>query len=209
MAKDYEIWIVMKYVKGHSLSVMARLNLEEVHIAYFAGEILKALKYLHERDIAHRDINPSNIICSLDGEIKIIDFGSAADVHDGPRYQILGQPYYTAPEMIKRLGHNCLCDIWSLGAVLLELFLHEPPISISSVLCLFTACTKGFAHLIPSAISASAKMFLQGCLTIETEKRPSAEGLLHYNWVNPLNNLKPPTPDILLAANVSQKSMNF
>jgi len=196
----------MEHIRGPSLGVLSRMSLEEPNIAYFAGEILKALKYLHDRDFVHRDINPSNILCTPEGNIKLIDFGLTADVHDGPRYQMIGQPYYTAPEMIQRLSHSCPCDIWSLGAVLLELFLHEPPIKISSVLCLFTTCTKGLAHLIPSNVSPYCRNFLEGCLTMDAEKRPTADDLLRHSWVAP-QFVKCPNIDLMMAANVTLKAL--
>jgi len=204
--KGYELWMVMEYLKGPSLSILSKMTLEEANIAYFASELLKALNYLHERDFVHRDLNPSNIICTVEGKLKIIDFGLAAYVHDGPRYQMLGQPYYTSPEMINRLGHNCACDIWSLGAVLLECFLHEPPIKMSTVLCLFTICTKGIAHLIPASVSPEGRNFLESCLTIDVSKRATAKELMKHSWVRS-DNVKSPDIEVILAANVTLKTL--
>jgi len=204
--KGYELWMVMEYLKGPSLSILSKMTLEEANIAYFASELLKALNYLHERDFVHRDLNPSNILCTVEGKLKIIDFGLAAYVHDGPRYQMLGQPYYTSPEMINRLGHNCASDIWSLGAVLLECFLHEPPIKMSTVLCLFTTCTKGIAHLIPTSVSPEGRNFLESCLTIDVSKRATAKELMKHSWVRS-DNVKSPDIEVILAANVTLKTL--
>jgi len=191
--KEYEIWIVMEHIKGGTLDLIARAQvLQETHVALVAREICKGLAHIHERKFVHRDINPSNIMISLEGEIKLLDFGLAADIHDGPRYQMVGQPYYTAPEMIHRKGHSCPCDIWSLGAVLLELFLGEPPLKKSSVLCLFTTGTKGLMHLLPVTVSEVGKNFVERCLTLDPEKRATAEELLKHPWVN-VPNMSLPT----------------
>jgi len=186
--KEYEIWIVMEHVNGGTLEVLARTQaLQDIHVAFIAREVCRALAYLHERKFVHRDINPANIMVSLDGEIKLIDFGLAADVYDGPRYQMVGQPYYTPPEMIHRQGHSCPCDIWSLGAILLELFLGEPPLKKSSVLCLFTAATKGLVHLVPATSTETGKSFIEQCRVLDPDNRATADQLLKHPWINQPN----------------------
>eukprot|EP01124_Arcella_intermedia_P025681 TRINITY_DN4648_c0_g1_i1.p1 TRINITY_DN4648_c0_g1~~TRINITY_DN4648_c0_g1_i1.p1 ORF type:complete len:1036 (+),score=251.02 TRINITY_DN4648_c0_g1_i1:181-3108(+) len=184
----YETWVVTEYVRGGDCEVLAKSRLlEESHVAYIAREALKGLAYLHERHFVHRDINPSNILVSVAGEVKITDFGQAADVHDGPRYQMIGQPFYVSPEMIHRRGHDCVCDVWSLGAVLLELFLGEPPIQKSTVLCLFTTATKGLLHLLPVRYSMNCQNFMGKCLETKDAQRVSSTELLKHPWVTQPN----------------------
>jgi len=181
---EYEIWIVMEYLRGGTLEQAARSQrLSDEHVAYVAREVLKALKYLHDLGFVHRDLKSSNIMLSVTGQVKLIDFGLCCDIRDGPRYQTVGSPYWIPPEMLKRQGHTYPADIWSLGVSLLELFLGHPPLKESTVKCMFTAATKGLAHLIPVFVSQQARDFLTKCLVMEPEKRATVDDLIKHPWV--------------------------
>ena len=60
-----------------SASDEARHFFEEKHLAYSACEILKGLEYLHGQNIVHRDLKSQNVMFTLTGDVKIIDFGAA------------------------------------------------------------------------------------------------------------------------------------
>jgi serine/threonine protein kinase len=73
----------------------------EKHIAYVCTCVLRALEYCHKRSQIHRDIKSDNVLVSKRGEVKIGDFGSAADISEsGKRQTEIGTPYWMAPEVI-------------------------------------------------------------------------------------------------------------
>jgi len=109
----------------------------ERHIAYVSREILKALTYLHSRNFVHRDLKSGNVMMSIEGHIKLIDFGLCCDVTEGPRLQMLGSPYWIPPEMIRKKPHSCPADIWSFAVCVLEMYLKEPPNASSRLLSMF------------------------------------------------------------------------
>jgi len=182
------VWIIMEYLEGGTLSEAAKAHkFTEAHIAYTAGEILKGIHYLHQRNYAHRDLKSSNVMMSIYGGIKIIDFGLCADFSEGPRTKMLGSPYWIPPEMIFNKPHSCPVDIWSFAVCILELFLCAPPHHISALKCMFCACTDGLIDTIPETASAEAKEFLQRCLVIDPDKRASTTELLKHPWINQSN----------------------
>lgn len=179
-----EAWIVTEFLEGGTLSEAVKVHqFSERHIAYVAREILKALKYLHSINFVHRDLKSGNVMMSIEGHIKLIDFGLCCEVESGPRVQMLGSPYWIPPEMIKRKPHACPADIWSFAVCVLEMFLKEPPNASSRLYAMFTAAADGISDAIPAKASSMAKDFLNKCLIVNPAKRATAEELLAHPFV--------------------------
>jgi len=159
------------------------MSLRKKHVIYIAIEILSALKYLHSKGWAHRDLKSPNIMISLDGEIKLIDFGLCTDMSNGDQTKLLGSAFWIPPEMINRQPHNISTDIWSFGVCLLELFIRGPPFAHSALLCMFTVALVGLQNLIPPTLSDLCREFLLQCFTMDPVKRPTAEQLLENEWL--------------------------
>lgn len=90
--------------------------------------MLSAVAYCHGRSICHRDLKPENVLLEgKDLNVKIIDFGTAITYNPSMGMNnILGTPYYMAPEIYSGL-YNEKCDIWSLGVILYILLNGSPP----------------------------------------------------------------------------------
>ena len=90
------------------------------------GQLVQALKHCHDNNVLHRDLKPENVLLSPNGEVRLVDFGLADQLHpNGRRYSVLGSPSYVAPEVVydsnhrfNRLGHSFPLDAWGLGVVL-------------------------------------------------------------------------------------------
>lgn len=88
------------------------------------AEIVSAVAHLHENDIVHRDLKLSNILVTMDGHVKISDFGLAARIEDREHHTICGTPCYMAPEVRQHNRRSGLsydpvqADLWSLGCLL-------------------------------------------------------------------------------------------
>lgn len=73
---------------------------------------------MHSQGVVHRDIKPENIMISMDGEIKLIDFGLSKRQDGNNKLKtIAGTPYYMAPEVLNGV-YDSKVDIWSLGVLL-------------------------------------------------------------------------------------------
>jgi p21-activated kinase 1 len=89
-----ECWVVMEFLEGGTLTEARKShNFEEKEIAYIAKELLKGLVYLHSLGIVHRDLKSENIMMSVLGDIKLIDFGLAIDANK-IRPTMVGSPYW-------------------------------------------------------------------------------------------------------------------
>lgn len=131
-----QYYLAMEYVHGRDLQqVMARANrlgrqLPTSVALYMAGEVCKALWYAYNaRDpfgnplrIIHRDVSPSNILVSYDGEVKVTDFGvaRAATSREAGGTVLKGKLGYMSPEQVVGRDLDHRSDLFSLGIILFE-----------------------------------------------------------------------------------------
>mmetsp|Transcript_14693 Transcript_14693/g.2419 ORF Transcript_14693/g.2419 Transcript_14693/m.2419 type:complete len:108 (-) Transcript_14693:1393-1716(-) len=85
--------------------------------------------------ILHRDMKPQNILISAHGIVKLCDFGFARAMSTNTVVltSIKGTPLYMAPEIVQELPYNHTADLWSLGIILYELFVGQPPFYTNSL----------------------------------------------------------------------------
>jgi serine/threonine-protein kinase len=132
---ETELYLVMEYVPGPSLSeILARRpKLAPEAAAIVGAAIARALEHAHERGIVHRDVKPGNILVSLRGEVKLIDFGIAQEVRTTgapppePPSLAFGTPAYMSPEQILGDAADARSDLFSLGVVLYQMLSGSRP----------------------------------------------------------------------------------
>jgi hypothetical protein len=186
-----QLWIIMELMDGCLTDVLEqfpKVALNERQIALVCRETLKSLAYIHKNHRIHRDIKSDNILLNGLGEIKIADFGYAAQLtqEKQKRRTVVGTPYWMAPELIRGHDYGQKVDIWSLGIMLREMIEGEPPyMEFPPLRALFLITTKGIPPLNEeSKYSPHLVRFYSKCLEKEVEKRPIAEDLLLDPFMN-------------------------
>lgn len=131
-------YIVMEHIQGaRTLAAYCKsdnlLPIEDVvEIVY---KCARALHYAHGRGVIHRDVKPSNIMLTVDNDVRIIDFGIAlcADSDISRIDGIAGSPSYMSPEQVQSAELTNRSDLYSLGAVTYEMLTGTRPFRASNL----------------------------------------------------------------------------
>ncbi|KAK1787991.1 hypothetical protein P4O66_016465, partial [Electrophorus voltai] len=169
--------------------------LKERQIAYVCRETLQGLHHLHNTGKMHRDIKGANILLTERGDVKLADFGVAAEINASvaKRNSFIGTPYWMAPEVAaveRKGGYNQLCDIWAVGITAIELAELQPPMfDLHPMRALMLMSKSSFQ---PPKLKEKTKWstefhnFIKMALTKSSRKRPTAEKLLQHAFVTQL-----------------------
>lgn len=139
--EEGRLFIAMEYVEGFDLNqLLAKLSktrtpLPAEYALYIVREMLRGLDYAHRAKqadgtplgIVHRDVSPSNVLVSFEGEVKLCDFGIARAVHVQQqedlvaRSRVVGKSAYMSPEQAAGLDLDARSDLFSAAIILFEL----------------------------------------------------------------------------------------
>uniref|UniRef100_A0A8C7L8C6 non-specific serine/threonine protein kinase n=1 Tax=Oncorhynchus kisutch TaxID=8019 RepID=A0A8C7L8C6_ONCKI len=192
---DAKLWIMIEFCPGGAVdATMLELDrgLMEPQIQVICRQTLEALVYLHSIKIIHRDLKAGNILLTLDGDIKLADFGVSAKNTKTlqRRDSFIGTPYWMAPEVVmcetmKDAPYDYKADIWSLGITLIELAQIEPPHHELNPMRVLLKIAKSEPPTLeqPNKWSQEFKDFLKKSLDKNPESRPNAAQLLEHPFV--------------------------
>ncbi|KAI9041194.1 serine/threonine-protein kinase [Aspergillus affinis] len=106
-----------------------KANMDESECRNIFRQVVEAIHHLHTKAlVVHRDIKDENVILDGEGRIKLIDFGSAAYIKNGPFDVFVGTIDYAAPEVLQGKSYRGKeQDIWALGILLYTIVYKENP----------------------------------------------------------------------------------
>ena len=130
---DKQLFISMDYYEGETLQQKISEGASSLdQILDYVIQIAEGLALAHEKGIIHRDIKPGNIMVTIDGSVKILDFGLAklsGSFDSTQTGKALGTISYLSPEQAQGQKVDHRTDIWSLGVVLYEMTTGMLPFS--------------------------------------------------------------------------------
>ncbi|KAM8924776.1 STE20-like serine/threonine-protein kinase [Pelodytes ibericus] len=200
---ENNLWILIEFCAGGAVdAVMLELErpLTEPQIRVVCKQTLEALLYLHESKIIHRDLKAGNILLTLDGDVKLADFGvSAKNTRTLQRRDsFIGTPYWMAPEVVmcetsKDKPYDFKADVWSLGVTLIEMAQIEPPHHELNPMRVLLKIAKSEPPTLakPSRWSPEFSDFLRKCLEKNLDARWTTSQLLQHPFVSVVNSNKP------------------
>lgn len=132
---DNTYYIVMELVEGVTLASLIKESgrLDPEKAASIASDVAASLAFAHKHGVIHRDVKPSNVLLTEDGQVKVTDFGIArAATADGDLTQtgaVMGTATYISPEQAQGLVVDGRSDVYSLAVVLYEMLVGRVPFS--------------------------------------------------------------------------------
>ena len=181
------IFIIMEYISGGTLQsfVKKRRKLNEKTAKIFYKQIIESIKYIHSKNIVHRDIKLENILIDLNNNIKICDFGVGIMINQNTiLHDQCGTPVYMAPEIIKNNGYiGFPVDIWSSGIALYIMLSGNVPFNRGKLNDLqYEILNSPLKNI--NDVSFEANDLLKGILNKDPNKRFSPDDILNHPWLN-------------------------
>lgn len=194
--REGDVWICME-VMDTSLDKFCKKvydggnTITEEVLGKIAVAVVKALHFLQSQlQVIHRDVKPSNILISRNGQIKICDFGICGHLVDSvAKTMDAGCKPYMAPERINpergQMGYDIRSDVWSLGISMVELATGQHPYGkwTNPFEQLKQVVEDDPPRLPPNKYSADFSDFIVQCLQKESGKRANYLQLLEHPFI--------------------------
>ncbi len=173
-----EPYFVMEYIEGNTLTsiITGNKTVGLNDILYIGSQVANGLKEAHKHGLVHRDIKPGNIMITPDGKVKVTDFGIVSLQNEESDITktgaVLGTASYISPEQAQGKPVSFESDLYSLGTVLYELIVGNPPFTGDSPIA---TATKHLTER-PEKLSNYRKDIpkaLENAILKLLEKRPS------------------------------------
>ncbi|KAI1319634.1 Serine/threonine kinase, partial [Mortierella claussenii] len=130
---DTRLYFVMEYVRGGDLMMHIQKDKRfgEQRAKFYGCEVLLALQYFHQNNIVYRDLKLDNILLTVDGHIKIADYGLCKEnmPFGATTRTICGTPEFMAPEILEEQPYDRAVDWWAFGVLMYEMMLRRAPFS--------------------------------------------------------------------------------
>ncbi|XP_033358269.1 probable serine/threonine-protein kinase MARK-A [Bombus vosnesenskii] len=187
-----EIILVMEYAPGGDLQTLIDGDLVplEGDVVHFVRQLVEGLAYLHQRNIAHLDIKPQNLVMMgsfPECEVKLCDFEISRVILEGTEVrEILGTPDYVAPEILHYEPITLAADMWSVGVTTYVLLTGFSPFGGETDQETFQNISLGevdFPEELFGDISAQAKDFVAKLLVLDPSARMTAKQCLRHDWL--------------------------
>ncbi|MBW0487359.1 hypothetical protein O181_027074 [Austropuccinia psidii MF-1] len=170
---ETRIYFVMEYVSGGDLMLhIQREQFTPRRAKFYAAEVLLALEYFHQNGVIYRDLKLDNILLTLDGHIKVADYGLCKEEmwYQNTTSTFCGTPEFMAPEILLEQRYGRAVDWWAFGVLIYEMLLGQSPFRGDDEDEIFDAILED-EPLYPIHMPRDSVSILQKLLTRDPSKR--------------------------------------
>ncbi|THH03865.1 hypothetical protein EW145_g5951 [Phellinidium pouzarii] len=170
---ETRVYFVMEYVSGGDLMLhIQRKQFSLRQAKFYASEVLLALEYFHANGIIYRDLKLDNILLTLDGHVKVADYGLCKEEmwFGSTTSTFCGTPEFMAPEILLEQRYGRAVDWWAFGVLMYEMLLGQSPFRGDDEDEIFDAILED-EPLYPITMPRDAVSILQKLLTRDPNRR--------------------------------------
>ncbi|KAM6584314.1 hypothetical protein CsatB_011316 [Cannabis sativa] len=183
----FSLYMALESCEGGELfdQITRKVRLSEDEARFYAAEVVDALEYIHGMGLIHRDIKPENLLLTMDGHIKIADFGSVKPMQDSlitvlpnassddKACTFVGTAAYVPPEVLNSSPATFGNDLWALGCTLYQMLSGTSPFKDASEWLIFQRIIARDIRF-PDIFSEEAKDLIDRLLDLDPSRRPGA-----------------------------------
>jgi protein kinase A len=165
------LFMVLEYIVGGEFFTHLRKagRFDHLTARFYSVQIVLAFEYMHGLDYIYRDLKPENLLLDRTGYLKITDFGFAKKV-TFKTYTLCGTPEYIAPEVLLNKGHGKGVDWWTLGVLLFEMQVGQPPFIADDPMEIYQQILAGKIRF-PKYFDRNARSLVKKFLVADLTKR--------------------------------------
>lgn len=170
---ETRVYFVMEYISGGDLMLhIQRGQFGTKRAQFYAAEVCLALKYFHENGVIYRDLKLDNIMLTLDGHIKVADYGLCKEEmwYGSTTSTFCGTPEFMAPEILLDKKYGRSVDWWAFGVLIYQMLLQQSPFRGEDEDEIYDAILAD-EPLYPIHMPRDSVSILQKLLTREPEQR--------------------------------------
>ena len=184
---DIHPMILLEYAPNGSLFdfLKSKTYLPKAQIWFWTKQIANAIKYLHDRDIAHRDIKSGNFLITKQYMLKLCDFGLSEITEITRNTSDSGTTAWMAPEIYMKRIASKASDIYSFGIVIWELWTCKIPFVGQTAAQIMWNVSDGKRPPIPARVPGNVADFLGRCWNIDRHNRPTTDEILSFATTEP------------------------
>lgn len=176
-------YLIMELVRGESLEELLRREhtLEAPQVLPVLAQTARALHAAHRAGVVHRDVKPSNILITPDGNVKITDFGISLGSNQAPMTaagMVMGTAQYLPPEQAMGRAATGAGDIYALGVVAYEALVGKRPFTGTNQVDIAFAHVKQPVPPLPDSLDSRVREVVEQMLEKDPEARPRSAASL-------------------------------
>merc|ERR1712072_1117381 len=186
------LYLVLEYIVGGEFFTHLRRagRFDNDTSRFYSSQIVSIFEYMHGKNIIYRDLKPENILLTASGYLKLTDFGFAKII-DYRTYTLCGTPEYIAPEVLLNKGHGKPVDWWTLGILIYEMVVGQPPFCDEEPMGIYQKILAGKIYF-PKYFEKNAKALVKKILVADLGKRygnlkDGANDILQSKWLSTIN----------------------
>ena len=186
---DNTLCTVTDYAQGGSLLTKFEKSggmlFDESQILDWFAKICIALKYCHDHNVLHRNIQAKNVVFLRNGMLKLKGFVNTKVLMETSNFTKTAKtaPYFLAPEICQGKDYNHKTEIWALGCLLYQLCAQRPPFEANSITILIRKIMKSPIAPIPYIYSSNLRQLVTSMLNKHPSKRPNINKILNQDFI--------------------------